>query len=322
MKTLFLKLSCAILLFGNMAVTADAGATSHLVPGQVNQLEDDNFEVFIDKTNSPTTLDPGDLILGVIRIQAIQSPPNTLPAAYTPGGADETITGVFLLEVASVVNQAGGSPDGVDNTIVFFKPVEDTDWSSLTGLNLPSPLDPNTMLIVYDDVIVNDLATGPTLQASIDSFVGSSVVYEFGFEGGDFSDGVSDAGEFWAAHGALGTDTVGGQLGSIRNIINLNLLEHLGGPLLQDHTYLSTDAILEGFAVDAGVTFTAAAELQAEGTITNAGAGTPWQFATDTDAYVQAIIPEPSSFVLFGLGAIGLVGFGLRRRKQTAELAA
>jgi len=30
---------------------------------------------------------------------------------------------------------------------------------------------------------------------------------------------------------------------------------------------------------------------------------------------VQAVVPEPSTMALSGLGALGLIGYGLRRRK-------
>ncbi len=32
----------------------------------------------------------------------------------------------------------------------------------------------------------------------------------------------------------------------------------------------------------------------------------------------QAVIPEPSSIVLFGIGAVGLLGYGWRRKRKQA----
>lgn len=283
---------------------AQAGALSELSAGQINELEDDNFESFFNQVGDDDVIDVGDRFLGTIAIQAINAPPGVFPSTYDPGATLPTFTGVFAIEAARIETVDG-------RTNVFYKPLETTDWSGEFGLDLPDPTDPNTIGVFFDDVTRGELLTSDdnTLQEAIDSFVGDNRVWEFGFEGADFADGVSDLGEFFVAAGAEGTDEVGASLLSITNLINLNLLEGIGIPLVA-HAYLG-GTIAELSAVDAGVTFTAAAQLQGIGGI-NAPTGLAFDFKTDTDLYVQPV-PEPSSLAIFALGALGLARY--RRRK-------
>jgi hypothetical protein len=38
----------------------------------------------------------------------------------------------------------------------------------------------------------------------------------------------------------------------------------------------------------------------------------------DVTVQVTSSVPEPTSLVLFGIGSLGLLGYGWRRRQQTA----
>lgn len=307
-----------VLCFGLNTNQAQAGAVEHLVGGEINELEDDNFELFIDNDNDGS-ITVGDYFMGVITIQAFLAPPGIFPATYDPGAGDPTITGVFLLEAKAVVDQGAGSLDGVDNTVVYYGSVGATTWSALTGFTLPDPVNADTTLVLFDDVTPGSLTTAGSVQASIDSFTGANKVYEAGFADAN-NDGIGDAGEFWIAHGDAGTDAPGLNLASIRNIINLDLLGNFNGaPELLPHTYLSGDGAVQPKALDSGVTYASAQEIQAEGTISDTGSGV-WQFKTDTNAYIQPV-PEPSSIVLMGLGMAGLGFAGYRRRRQARKVA-
>ena len=49
---------------------------------------------------------------------------------------------------------------------------------------------------------------------------------------------------------------------------------------------------------------------------TNEGGGDNWSLTIQT---AQTAIPEPSTFVLFGVGVLGMLGYGWRCRKRTAS---
>jgi hypothetical protein len=304
----------AVLCLGLSAKNVQAGAVSHFVGGIVNELEDDDFEIVIDN-NQNGVFDVGDLTLGVITIQAFNAPPGVFPSTYNPGATDATITGLFLTEVKAVVTQSGDSPfDSVDHTIIYQGAVGVTGWSALTGLTLPDPVDADTMFIAWDDVTSGALTTTGSLQASIDSFVGTNKVYEFGFADAD-DDGKGDAGEFWLAHGDAGIDVIGVSLTSIKNIMNLDLLGTFdSAPDLLEHAFLAGDAALQAVALDSGVSFASAQQLQSQGSISGLSGGV-WSFKTDTNSYVKPI-PEPSSIVLMGIGIAGVGAMGYRRRSQ------
>lgn len=306
-RFLITVMSCAV-LFAHAGVIK-AGAVSELTRNEVNQLEDDNFESFFNEVGSASTIDVGDRFLGVISIQALFAPPGVPPATYIPGLTNPTFTAVFALETARVVTTAA-------NTFIYFKPVT-TDWSTAFGLDLPD-VNANTIAVFYDDVEQGDLraATALGLQASIDTYVGNNRVWEFGFNGADLDDdGVTTLGEFFVAVGNVGINAIGTQLSSIANIINLGLVENFTSIPLLKHDFLKNDAVSQGAALLAGVSFDNDAELQGSGQITTASSAVVWDFKTDTDLYIFPI-PEPSSMVLWGIGALGLGLAAARRRKQ------
>lgn len=49
---------------------------------------------------------------------------------------------------------------------------------------------------------------------------------------------------------------------------------------------------------------------------------TEWMAQDFTIAYADSVVPEPASATLFGIGALGLLGYGARRRKKLNPVTA
>ncbi len=323
----FILAFVAIGAFVAHAGMVQAGSIGNVTKGVVNELEDRDYETAFNlgpvdpnDPNSPNfRIVPGSLFLGVIRIETFGSPPPFFDGdTYNPGDAQQTVTGVFAIRAVSI-NNFTDAVEG-DRTSVYFEPIRGS-WNTAFGLDyLPEPTNPNTMFIAYDDVTVGATDGGnANLETALTSFVGSNVVYEFGFEGNQstVNDVTStDAGEFWIAEGARGTDVVGFRLNTLTNVINLNALVTSGGaPPLAPHDYLSTQADLaQNPALRSGVSFANAADLQSRGTVdVFAPTVTGFPIRTNTQLYILPV-PEPSSLIVFA-GVAGLCAIGRRRRK-------
>ncbi len=314
-KYLFSMLALAI-SFTQLA-SVQAGAISQLVFGTVNELEDDNFEVFFKTAlGDVNTVEVGDRFLGTIRIQQFLAPPNSFPPTYVPGVNDPTITAIFALEAAAIENVAIGGPLP-NRTNVYFKPLGTTDWDTAFGITGFNPDNANTIAQFYDDVSASDLSIANPLQSALGSFKGLNKVFEAGFKGSavGFNGGLTDAGEFFVATGALGTDEIGVDLGSILNILNLNVIQSYGSVTLEPHNFLATDGVAQPRALGAGVSFNVAADLQGAGTIASTNNSGAFPINTDTDLYIRPV-PEPSSLAIFAFGAIGAGVSSLRRRRR------
>jgi hypothetical protein len=301
------------------ATSAQAGAVSELVNNVVNELEDEDFEQFFPSANHVAggPFVEGDRFLGVFEIQRINAPPPNL--AYDPGANDPTFTAVFALEVARVVENAASATLGSAD-FVYFRPIGTTDWNTAFGLpagTIPIASTTGTMIQVFDDVTsaTTNAATG-SLAGSIATFVGTNRAFEFGFTAGDADgDGITDAGEFWIAHGGPTTSVPGNALSTIQNVINLNITGDSAIVLLP-HTFLDGSSFDTDRAEEAGADFGVAAQAQAQGGIQPGGA-TDFGFGTDTNVYVVPV-PEPASLTLFALGGLACGAVARRRRRTNA----
>lgn len=306
--------------------TAQAGPLESLLNEGINIISDDSAATIHD-VNSNNVLDVGDVIHGVFEIR-------TVDGAQT-ASIDSTILGVFAFEVANIgtvlgqtfyeLGQVSGANVGTYDLATLL------DTVSLGGL---SGIDDSSVALVsredgnftIDQTQSNSLAMTPTTDFfGLDTAPWTAEML-LGFDGvDDFYQELLNPAVFGTAPGApvpinIGAPTPTVTLGEYR--VGMSIVDSVigSGPdvfgALPTDDYLGNDVDADFISIGNNILSTPKNVLGE--LITPDG----FQVADDGDFALQVIIPEPSSLVLFGLGAFGLAGFGLRRRKQSAELAA
>lgn len=303
---------------------APALAAIPFAANEINQLEDQDFETLVNNTGTPgapnylfppfdgagdpdTTLDVGDLLTGIFRIQALNldSPlfDNTYPTeVYSAGvGAPpNTVTGVFVVEVLDKAF------NGTDEYTFDFAPAPDAAWTYL-GLTRDAA---NTMFRFFDDstdpfLTLNPAGLSLANLTTVLSSANGPMIWEFGLDTGDV---IGDGdGKFWRA--LTNTDDVtqiNPQAGSFT--FGLEVTAYGTGARLLPHDELD----------DLGFTSDGPVQLQGEGAFqglsTDPTNETP--VITDTNFYVLPDVPEPGTILMWGGMMAGIGIAALRRRKN------
>lgn len=272
--------------------------SSLLVDGQVNMLEDFDREIYLGPTLAPEdTINVGGFLIGAWQIENTESLPGTVTNELPLGG--QTLTIVFATEVLTKVDTGVvGSNNRFQYTLGA---APQSVWNSL-GLNRNND---GTLLALYEDSnggFTNFAADGTItpISQSLDTAQDGNLVFEFGFTG---VDGAAAGNEFWNAQSRTDSSLDAGGLETpVGYSAGLNVtFDNDPTVILNNHNFLGASSGETQVQLFGGV--------ENPATLVNS-----LPVNTDTDVYINpSIVPEPTSFAIFGV--MGLAGLGIRRRR-------
>jgi hypothetical protein len=244
---------------------------------------------FTDSNNVPI-LTPGDIFVGILNVQNFDD--LTAGATYwnSLAGADE-LSGILAQEITSIVPAPGGPAGttlqinlGAASTDTFTTLAGDTFSTGLTGSE--------TMKLYADDNITQFNSNGTIVEDIADAIDGTP----------------------WMTLSQLSTDYAFTYITPQGTGVD----DFLGRSFLG---YSVTDFYVPGTTFtgvtdpEVGVTvdFYANSELEGHDQWTGAGGNSPWVFESNDPAFT-ATVPEPASFLLFGLGLLGFTAIARKKR--------
>ena len=264
------------MVFAFCLVTASAYALPTLLINEPSKMKYTNFERFFDNNNN-SIIDTGDRFEGIFTVPTISNVAETVATWQPTAGVDE-LTGIFKISVVG-----GSIPIGGGGHI---------DFGLGTG----------DLFEMYYDVTPNwapflTLAEYSNPQASTAWGTASDGALYMQILQGTFYEGINDT-----VANVASVNRNWGDLtfnGTGYPIVAQQWPELLGGPPFA-HTYLE---VLHPARHVSDIFWES--HLQAYGTV-------GWDFKSEDPLYVFAT-PEPSTFLLFGAGLIG-IGIAVRRR--------
>jgi len=344
MKRFTICLAAAALAIGVVVPKAvSAPFVSLLTPTPATfKVSDDSGEFLFNRTGGQTTLDVGDVVITGFNIHTLerQNPSPTTMSSIGGGGANNSVNGISVIQVAAI--------NGTSS--ISFKPL---DTAALAALAARADLggisailstwkhdgsgNLQSMVALYDagnpnldfqrngggddgDPTFNGAdigspaGTGVSENAKIVSASVGSKMVEFGFTGA--------AGEFWFAApqtglpfgafadvGAAATASSGENFGVVN--FGLNQTDATGFTVSKTRTSVFAPGATFGLVVNANL----------QGTEKNSPDGpidTPFDIQDDFNGTfrVTAVAPEPSSMVLLGIGVASMCSYARIRQRR------
>jgi hypothetical protein len=234
-------------------------------------------------------------------------------------GFGEITTSVTPVGTGAVATFAlGPSPTGINFIEIYYDPTPDSSNLSGTGFNdgvtsaVPGGSDPilrATVVSLNGSFFVPDLTASEPLDQNVsDDYPGQLTVRGSG--------GINITARIDFIDTTFFLDPVINPGTTIDfAFVNTSNIDPFNQADPSDNFVFSPDP-----AGAAGSTTTSAGAGVSLGAI-NGVSGPDFQFQSDANASLN-LVPEPSSLLLCGLGAIGLLGRGIRRRKAASRIAA
>jgi hypothetical protein len=281
---LFLATALAVGVLGVGLISSPASAVTYFPP--LTGFQDDDLDFFIDN-DGDTLISSGDRLVGVVEWTETQS---LAPSGSSATIAPDELTGVFDLTVVSVV---GG--------VITFAP---TNTTGSEGLLAGQPAGTAVSIYLDDSPDLNLVAVNCTSQANCIALASDGSLYmNVGFGG--------DADESWTAFTLPGGDDPD-QVAAGAGTTTFGFFNYFLSIL--------TNNTGQTFGLQSCTPFCGAGdgliELSGSGNILGGAGLTNGAFARSDGDFQVAIVPEPSTLLLFGAGLLGVNFFGRRRNKK------
>ncbi len=298
MKKVFLILAAAATMVAAPAFTSVAQAalaTSMLTMGQVNHLQDYDYEAAFTapgvEVPSSGTLAVNDVLEGVFTVLSVETPPLSF-LEKTP--APDTFMAVFAIQIEAITPQANGSY----NLTMGAAPAAYFAALGLTQSNA------NSAVFMYSTNPASLNVTSGNLNTDLESVISGNPLWQFGFSTAA-APGTTTS---WTANvSALTLDVT--TLKSVEYAATLDVTQtySAGVPL---SSFTSQVSPLTGLPLPL-------AQLELVGGYRTTGGVGDFEVPTATDLYM-APVPEPSAMVALAsmmvlVGAVGSLR-QLRRR--------
>ena len=300
MRRIVIPTLCLAVLCLGAVPALSASALSHLYPGTVNALEDNDWESVL-KGDGDRFLEVGEYLVGMLEIQTFRDEWGT--DTYTPTWPEQTVVAVFALEVAKIT--AIGS-----NFLYEFGAMDKDLWDTLTdstnqNLGLTDPVADGTVGIVFSDGSnpYVDQTVSDSEADSLATALDGDKLWEIGFTG-------NGSNEFWTT---LTNSMDINQLFLLQVRVSLNATHYYNPSIkLLNHSHL-WDGVADAINPAGTYAFT---NIHGYGGLSSINNGV-WDISTDTDFFLYPT-PEPGSIALLGLGLVACGGMIYRRRKNSA----
>lgn len=307
--TLFL---CAIFVTLGIAATANAlSVTSQLFFGETNQLSDNSAEFLINADGTTTDsgdalVQVGDRLVGAFNIgtvEALSGPDAGTSRVIGANGVNE-LTGIFDLTVTSA------NFNDVTWDFAFAPTPVATNIFTTLGVAQPA----GTMVALFEDLVVDYSRLDPNLDdpgmaselALLQTASGGTDYWTFGYTGavvnGLYTPGASEG---WIAN-AISNDI--GIIGAVPAPSNGGTA-NFAVSLLNDVADIGPQLGLVNSSFGGQL-------IGANGSgnlLGIGGADTPFDNFDNFDFVINPI-PEPATFLLFGIGLLGVAGVSRRKK--------